>query len=322
MTDRNLAIDSIKGIMIIFVVFGHIVYVGEFKYLFNVFREFIYIFHMPIFLMLSGYLFRCELSTSWLKTIFSKLVIPYIFSFSCYLVILYYVGIWGGIEVSNHINGFQDALKAIIISPFASYWYLHSLILFSLFFYISSLISYKLNFNKLTLPLTLLLYSVFHFLFFESNFKFFYWVSGYIWLGYIYHYCLKNYRNDDLFISCLSVFIVILSIVISGKVIGFEFQRSLISLVILFFLYFLFKRFNCRVLEFIGRNSLLIFLFHVYFLNFAKFLSGFLLYFDESGTFFVIFSLLISVLGSIFIGLVMDCLNLSKYILGCDNGIK
>jgi fucose 4-O-acetylase-like acetyltransferase len=320
--NRNSATDSIKGVMIILVVFGHIIYKGNFQDLFLSIRDLIYIFHMPIFLMLSGFYFKCKLTTDWLKNITIKLVLPYLMSFSFYLLMLYIVGQWGKVETSNHINDVQGAFKAIFISPFSSYWYLHSLIVFSLFFYTSNFLCSRLNYKFLILPATLALYSIFHYFSWSMGVKFFYWVAAYIWLGYAFHSVLNSYQTRAKYLSSVLVLSILLVISSIGFIAGFDLQRLLLSLIVLLVLHTLFKYINCKFLSFVGRNSLLIFLFHVYFLNISKFFSSILLNIDNSGVAFMLFSLLLSVSGSILIGWLFDRLNISKYVLGSVNALK
>ena len=58
MKKRKINIDNLKGILIFLVVFGHALY--SYKYVNNITNlkivNFIYIFHMPLFMMISGYL--------------------------------------------------------------------------------------------------------------------------------------------------------------------------------------------------------------------------------------------------------------------------
>lgn len=322
MINRSSATDSIKGVMIILVVFGHVIYKGNFEDLFQSIRDLIYIFHMPIFLMLSGFYFKCNLTTDWLKNIATKLVLPYLMSFSFYLLMLYLVGQWGKVETSNHINDFQGALKAIFISPFSSYWYLHSLIVFSLFFYISNFLCSRLNNKFFILPATLVIYSIFHYFSWHMDIKFFYWVAAYIWLGYVFRGVLNSYQMRVKDLSSMFVLSSLLLISSLGFIVGFDLQRLLLSLTALSIFYTIFKYINCKFLSFVGRNSLLIFLFHVYFLNISKIFSGVLLDIDNSGVAFVLFSLVLSVSGSILIGWLFDRLSISKYIVGSANAIK
>lgn len=63
-TQRNIFIDTVRGIAIFLVVVGHSLQYGEgIKYLSqgyfydNIFFKIIYSFHMPLFMLISGYLF-------------------------------------------------------------------------------------------------------------------------------------------------------------------------------------------------------------------------------------------------------------------------
>ena len=62
--NRNLYIDLIKGIAIITVIIGHLIQytsVGNFNFYENYIYKFIYSFHMPLFMLISGYLFYFSL---------------------------------------------------------------------------------------------------------------------------------------------------------------------------------------------------------------------------------------------------------------------
>lgn len=73
--ERIAWIDIAKGIGIILVVFGHVNFVSEIDY--NIIRI-IYMFHMPLFFFLSGYLYKKNTDMKGLvKNKFQKLMIPY-----------------------------------------------------------------------------------------------------------------------------------------------------------------------------------------------------------------------------------------------------
>ncbi|WP_390623840.1 hypothetical protein [Vibrio gallicus] len=69
-------------------VFGYVSYVGNLTGELLLFKKFIYTFHMPIFLILSGYFLKLNLSLkSQLYKIFSRMIVPYfIFLGYTYLV--------------------------------------------------------------------------------------------------------------------------------------------------------------------------------------------------------------------------------------------
>lgn len=83
--NRIASIDIAKGIGIISVVLGHLL--GEGQYL----RDFIYAFHMPLFFIISGFLFHNKKFINSLKTLFKTLYIPYFFIiiFDSLIYILY-----------------------------------------------------------------------------------------------------------------------------------------------------------------------------------------------------------------------------------------
>lgn len=71
MQERKRQVDLCRGILIILVVFGH--YQGD------LLHDIIFLFHMPLFFMLSGFLLNCDKLTSfqYLKTRSISLLIPY-----------------------------------------------------------------------------------------------------------------------------------------------------------------------------------------------------------------------------------------------------
>lgn len=102
---RNLYLDVVKGIAIILVVFGHNIQYGSFEcnngdFFENPLFIAIYSFHMPLFMLISGYLFYHTIkSHSWgqnVKSRFTKLVLPIIIWNSIYLLIMDAHIIWGG----------------------------------------------------------------------------------------------------------------------------------------------------------------------------------------------------------------------------------
>lgn len=85
-------IDNIKVILIFLVVFGHLIerYIGNSHTLMSIY-VFIYIFHMPLFIYISGYLSK---NVNKSKKIFIKnLLIPYIFlNILWYILVYIYTG--------------------------------------------------------------------------------------------------------------------------------------------------------------------------------------------------------------------------------------
>lgn len=76
-------IDIAKGIGIILMIIGHMPIKNEYI------KNFIFCFHMPLFFLISGYLFKYKENKECLKNIAKKLIIPYIVT--CVAVIGYKV---------------------------------------------------------------------------------------------------------------------------------------------------------------------------------------------------------------------------------------
>ncbi len=71
LANRDVTIDILKGIGILAVIVGHLTSFG---------RQFIFSFHMPLFFILSGYLFSSKSFRASLKSDFKRLVLPYCFT--------------------------------------------------------------------------------------------------------------------------------------------------------------------------------------------------------------------------------------------------
>lgn len=87
---RDAYIDNIKGYLIILVVFGHII--ERMKGNFDIGQQlytFIYIFHMPAFTFLSGYLSTKEKGSYTATKSFVRILFPYIIFQLLFLVIMY-----------------------------------------------------------------------------------------------------------------------------------------------------------------------------------------------------------------------------------------
>lgn len=87
---RNYLVDNLKVILIFLVVFGHTIeyYIGQSEILRGIYM-YIYMFHMPLFVYISGYLSQ-KSSKSTLKII-SSLLIPYVFFNILWYTSVYFV---------------------------------------------------------------------------------------------------------------------------------------------------------------------------------------------------------------------------------------
>lgn len=135
-SDRNKIIDLIKGFTIFLVVLGHCIqfgsgsnYMNENLFFDNFIFKFIYSFHMPLFAVISGYLFYFSLNKYEFKDLFirkiKQLLIPIISTSIINIIINIILK-----RVSIGIN-FQS-LKYIITIFYTNLWFLWALLFCSL----------------------------------------------------------------------------------------------------------------------------------------------------------------------------------------------
>lgn len=133
--ERNPYLDILKAITIIFVIIGHSIQYGsglEYLtyggFLYNRVFVFIYSFHMPLFMLISGYLFAISSKEKTFKqSLFAKikqLIIPLL----CWSVITLIVEcIKIPLGVSTHTFGFIWIFQTLLSSFIGGPWFLWSL---------------------------------------------------------------------------------------------------------------------------------------------------------------------------------------------------
>ena len=115
MSLRDNRIDSIKGFLIILVILGHIIGTcGKGVVCENVW-QIIYVFHMPLFILISGYLTSIKDDNKSFRKSLSRIVAP----------LLLFQLLFVGIAVLVFGNGFSSSY---LVTPYWTLWYLLSLI--------------------------------------------------------------------------------------------------------------------------------------------------------------------------------------------------
>ncbi|MFT6974272.1 MAG: fucose 4-O-acetylase-like acetyltransferase [Bermanella sp.] len=322
---RNEIVDSLKGMLMILVVFGHVVYLGSNFSLFGTIREIIYIFHMPIFLFISGYFFTPVENSKSAYSIFRKLLVPYFIFYISYLFILYVITVYfSNVSTSNKVNDIYDIPFYIFIEPLSSYWYLHSLILFyCLYSFFNNLF---LRFPLLIVRFLLCVFSVLGCIWVLNSLgvKVYLWVFSYLLLGVGFKILIDKFGGEfNLYLSKIRL-VSLISLSISSfmflylsvsDIYNNGLLRMIACLGITPLLYVL-VRYSSLILPLIGRSSLIIFLVHVYFLNIFKVFANSLLALDSTGTIFMLLSVLLSVIFPLFLAMFFDRINVSRILFG------
>jgi fucose 4-O-acetylase-like acetyltransferase len=120
---RSQYFDNAKFMLIFLVVFGHVISpLKERDNILNTLYTFIFLFHMPAFIMISGYFAKGYQKKGYLLNAIKKILIPYVIFQIIYS--LFYV--LNGESTSFHINFFQ---------PHWTLWFLMSLFCWNLLLY-------------------------------------------------------------------------------------------------------------------------------------------------------------------------------------------
>lgn len=134
--NRNELLDIIKGIAIILVVFGHCIqygsgseYLQRLVFFDNTVFKVIYSFHMPLFMLVSGYLFNLSVSRHSFKNVllsrFTTLIVP-IFVWSFLTIIIKSI-------ISNSDIIVFSLIKTYLKTSLTTLWFLWAIFYCSLF---------------------------------------------------------------------------------------------------------------------------------------------------------------------------------------------
>lgn len=332
---RILELDYLKGILILLVISFHLVY---FEQLHPYAKHVVYAFHMPGFLLISGYLMNVSKAPKdFLRTLL-WLAVPYIVMESGYI---YMASL---LPINEHIDHLTPTvfLDRLLLHPLGPYWYLHTLIICGGIYYL------VINFKRrppLNLPegrlsaappqgsqrevllrliiLGLIFYILtilplkgvggsFYFLAGAAirqsgkDFRSIFWASPYALLLFATLVLLPiSCSFNSLFSEHLLLFLLLHSSLI---IVYFAISSLL-------WLYRITPPKGGRGLLFLGRNSLPLYIFSPIFTILCKRFVPYL-QFDPTGLIFLFVSLVFCVSGCLLIAWLMDVTGISPYFFG------
>lgn len=121
-------IDYLKCVCILLMVVFHLAYIGD-KYPYA--KLVVYTFHMPVFLLISGYLTHIGKPARQFLRKYLWIFIPYAVMETGYAVASSLLPVRQGLEELS----LPAVVEALFVSPVGPYWYLHTLILCALLYY-------------------------------------------------------------------------------------------------------------------------------------------------------------------------------------------
>ena len=293
--------------------YGHITFIGSLINFQLEIKKFIYLIHIPQFFLISGILVNFkEFNFKTLK----NLLLPYFIFFSLYSFGLFIASKIGLPITAKPVISFIDFVKRIIVEPNGVYWFLHTLILL----YLSCFISHRIfNYNiKSKFLLFIIINILFVYLGLVKINSLIFFICGLI----VNINGSKNFLFKGLDILML-LLLTFTFVSVSG--LPTDNLTSLAFNLLIFLLFYNFCNYFknlLKIIQLVGKNTLIILVLHPFFLLFMKLLSGYTLHIDEFGIFYSIISILLICFFCILCAFILDKLNLSLYIFGKRNIFK
>ena len=304
MEHRIKELDYLKSILILLMVAFHLVYIGD-KYPYI--KQIVYTFHMPAFLIISGYLTNVQKD---IRSFMRKLLwifIPYLCLETGYVLMSHILPVRENVpEISSSI-----LLHKIFIKPLGPYWYLHTLIICSLLYYLTFRYTRMKTISQAIL-LGLGLFAVS------------YWGGIIVLANAIYFLAGVIIKQSKLpFIRIFQPSLLALVPMILLCCFPDNLNRGTLAGITITYLAIIISLYAHSYLSkgirqcsyFIGRNTLVIFLFSPLFTILCKMFLSFL-FFEPTGILFMIISVAITVSGCIVIAWSMDKLHFSRFFFG------
>lgn len=298
---RNIDIDCFRAVLISLVILVHVVNFGN---LYPLLKNSILAFIMPAFLVITGYLVDVDKPLKKFSLYLLRIFLPYLIMVLSYSILSLYLPVRDGIEVFD----VSTITYVLFVKSIGPYWFLHTMMVCGILYYIS----FRLYSEKLSVTAR---YSIFASLLIIVslftpilNIK----SATYYFIGVGIRLYFKDF-------SCVYIknfwpivpFVLLLSN-------SYFHDWGAISIVVCVISFFSFVSKACSflsnkstgMLEYIGRNTLPIYIFHPIFTMLAKFTLP-VFAFEPTGILHAFSVILVGIPGCICIAKFMDITRLS-----------
>lgn len=308
-SSRIDALDFLKCIFVLLMVAFHLAYFADAHPLL---KQWVYTFHMPGFLLISGYLMRVDRPLCQFSRTLLWLFVPYLVLESSYIVASAFLPVRDGITQLS-LSVFAEKF---FLHPLGPYWYLHTLILCGVAYYAVWLFRQRNLLSRL-LWLAFALGAL-------AALQLVAWdVSLYFFLGVVIRQSQLTF--SDVFHPSLWAFVGL-------AILGFfpdTFHKGTIGGVFTVYLVIAasldllphLPTWLRRSTLFLGRNSLALFLFSPIFTMGCKVFIPYL-GFDSSRCLFLVISLPLCVIGALVVCRLLDALHLSPFLFGRQRALQ
>lgn len=301
---RVAELDYLKSVFILLMIVFHLVYIAD-KYPYA--KQIVYTFHMPAFLVISGYLADAGKGVRGFLRKMLWIFVPYVCMEVGYTVMSHFLPVREGVpEISAGV-----LLQKVFVQPMGPYWYLHTLLVCYFLHYAVFRYARMQGFARVIL-LGLLLFATAY-------------GSGLVaFANAMYFLAGTLVRQSEVpftrFFSPTAWAVLPVAVLCcfpeqmnKGTLAGVAVTYLVISA--LLHVYRHLPRSVCDPLCFVGRNTLVIFLFSPIFTILCKIFLPFLLA-EPTGMLFMAVSVVVTVAGCLLMAWCMDRLRLSRFFFG------
>lgn len=306
MQNRIRQIDYLKCVFIVLMIIFHLVYVGN-KYPYI--KQIVYTFHMPAFLIISGYLANMDKGLDKVLRQIKWLLVPYAVMEAGYIYMASLLPIREHIDTLT-VGVFIDKL---LMHPFGPYWYLHTLIICYIVYYAVNRLRPRLGVTGEMCVMGLAMYALDELpgLVSINN-------SMYFMAGALIKQCGVKLMTAFSPTLLAAVPFVVFCLVSPGGLDRSTLQGVTMTWLAISLALAVYKYLGAKtraVTHFFGENTLAILLFSPMFTIIAKqFVPIFS--FDHTAVLFTVVSVAFTIAGSMAVAYVMDRLKLSRWFSG------
>lgn len=296
-------LDYMKSIFILLMILFHLVYIGDhYPYIKNV----VYTFHMPIFLILSGYLSSTDKNGKQFIRSVWWLFVPYAIMETGYVLVASFLPVR---EYVSELNLLM-LIARVFIDPIGPYWYLHTLLICRIIhYYINKLAAGRLSSLSFLIVLGMSYWGISESL-------------GIISFVYSMYFLIGiAIRNSEVKLFSLfqpSAWSILPLVILCSKqenLLRLKLSGVCITYLTISLSLWIYPQLHAKVKSLcwtIGRNTLVILLFSPLFTMLLRFYQPFFM-FDQSGFCFALFTIPFTIIGCLAIAWGMDKCRISQW---------
>ncbi|PTV93509.1 fucose 4-O-acetylase-like acetyltransferase [Rhodobacter aestuarii] len=310
---RDSGIDFLKGVLIVLMIYGHVGHIGTLRDIQLELVGWIYSFHMPAFLVVSGFFFFDRVKGKAITTpLLRRLIVPYMVFEPLYLLGLL-ISARIGLPTSNEAaSDARSFIFSVFVQPIGAFWFVHALIVIQLSFAVSRAASRKLfeDDRIVWFGAVLLLGGAVQLGIVRQSAPAFFLIGLTI-------AALKQDVKQNIWLSILAIATCLILNHSGLKEFSFLQIAWVLGIIGVFTnLAAILPNMIVRLFAFIGRNTLILLITHAFFVVAMKPLAARFLGIDPTGLLFTLTTVSLACIGGVASSRALDALRLSSALFG------